>query len=57
MTEFKNLPNSLRQIAGPDSLRQAAGRSFNIHCNNGLYKEIYIRAFIRGANWAKTNKY
>ena len=49
--------DSLKPVAGPDSLRQAAGRSFNTHCKNGLYKEIYIRAFIRGANWAKTNKY
>ena len=41
----------------PDSLRQAASRSFKTYCNNALYKEIYIKAFIKDANWAKTNKY
>ena len=38
-------------------LRIEAKTSFKKYCNNLLFKDIYIRAFIRGANWAKTNKY
>lgn len=41
----------------PDILREEAEISFKKYCNNSLFKDIYIRAFIRGANWAKTNKY
>lgn len=40
-----------------DTLREEANISFKKYCNNLLFKDIYIRAFIRGANWAKTNKY
>lgn len=40
-----------------DSVKQEAIRSFRRYCNKPLLKRIYIRAFIRGANWAKTNKY
>lgn len=40
-----------------DTLRKEAKRSFKKYCNNQLFRYIYIRAFIRGANWAKTNKY
>lgn len=38
-------------------LKKEAKISFKKYCNNSLFKYIYIRAFIRGANWAKTNKY
>lgn len=38
-------------------LRKEVKTSFKKYCNNLLFKDIYIRAFIRGANWAKTNKY
>lgn len=41
----------------PGTLREEAKRSFQKYCNNVLFKDVYIRAFIRGANWAKTNKY
>lgn len=41
-----------------ETLMYEAERSFKKHCySNQLFKDIYIRAFIRGANWAKTNKY
>lgn len=39
------------------TLRIEAKTSFKKYCNNSLFKDVYIRAFIRGANWAKTNKY
>lgn len=39
------------------TLRIKAKESFKKYCNNPLFKDVYIRAFIRGANWAKTNKY
>ncbi len=38
-------------------LRIEAEISFKKYCNNPLFRDIYIRAFKRGANWAKTNKY
>lgn len=41
----------------PGTLRKEAERSFERYYNKSLFKDIYIRAFIRGANWAKTNKY
>ena len=41
----------------PGTLREEAKRSFKKYCNNALFKDVYVRAFIRGANWAKTNKY
>lgn len=41
----------------PNTLREEAQTSFKKYCNNSLFKDVYIRAFIRGANWAKTNKY
>lgn len=39
------------------TLREETKICFKKYCNNLLFKDIYIRAFIRGANWAKTNKY
>lgn len=39
------------------TLRKEAEMSFKKYCNNPFFKDVYIRAFIRGANWAKTNKY
>lgn len=39
------------------TLREEAKISFKRYCNNLLFKNMYIRAFIKGANWVKTNKY
>ena len=41
----------------PGTLRKEAKISFKKYCHKSSFKDIYIRAFIRGANWAKTNKY
>lgn len=48
MAGLENLPGTLR-VEAKESCRK--------YCNNPLFEHMYIRAFIRGANWAKTNKY
>lgn len=55
--EEKKLAELIKRGYNLNILRKEASISFKKYCNNALYKKVYIRAFIRGANWAKTNKY